>query len=243
MSQKIDSLIPIIGEAARSSGDLLRRKFSDASVVLQDGRDIKLEEDKRSEALILEVLLEKTSLGIVSEEAGWARERKSDDDLYWAVDPLDGSYNFAMGIPLCATSVALCRGFEPLAGGVYDFLRDEWTLGGEGLPLTVNGRAISRPAGQQTILSSGIPISSASNHIAVTKLADRLQGWRKLRMIGSAALSLSWVARGRFDGYMEDGIRWWDVAGGLALVKSVGGQIRVEGTNLESPLLIEARVN
>lgn len=242
MPVTVESLMPTMAEAARASGSMLRERFAGATVLRQDGRDIKLDEDKRSEELVLDILLRDSALPIVSEEAGWARERQTENDIYWAVDPLDGSYNFALGIPLCAVSIALCRGFEPLAGGVYDFLRDEWVVSGGGVALSINGMPLKRRPGQRAILASGIPISSTSNHTAVTQLADTAQGWKKLRMIGSAALSLSWVAQGRFDGYREDGIRWWDVAGGLALVRGAGGSIQVQGDRLEDPLVVEASV-
>ena len=145
------------------------------------------------------------------------------------------------GIPLCAVSIALCQGMTPLAGAVYDFVRDELVHTNETAGLYRNGERIDRAAlGGPSSLSTGIPAATRSNAEAAAKNAESLNAWGKVRMIGSAALSLSWVAQGKLDGYKETGIRWWDVAGGLALVRASGGNFTVANDDIWSPLEVSA---
>ncbi|HCE23176.1 MAG TPA: hypothetical protein DF282_11790, partial [Hyphomonas sp.] len=111
--------------SAKASGDFLRSRFADAAIATALARDVKLAEDRHSEEMVAAGLLSDSPWGVMSEEGGWLREPASPDDPYWVIDPLDGSYNFMRGIPLCAVSIALCQGMTPLAGAVYDFVRDE----------------------------------------------------------------------------------------------------------------------
>lgn len=226
----------LLGAAATASRDLLRGRPAQAPK-RAEGRDIKLVEDEASEKLILAKLRESSPWPILSEEAGWVgAEAIGPDDPYWAVDPLDGSYNFHQSVPLCCVSVALCAGRQAIAGAVYDFNRDELYVGGPGLGLQVNGEPLERPVRPPAILATGMPVRSDFSDQGVRTLATRIQSFKKVRMIGSAALSLAWVATGRFDVYEETGIGWWDVAGGLALVEAVGGVISVEPIDPDEPL-------
>jgi len=237
----IDVDYDLLLTSAKASGALLRSRFAGAGINQALERDVKLAEDKQSEALVADGLLSGSPWGIMSEEGGWLRERRADDDPYWVIDPLDGSYNFMRGMPLCAVSVAFCQGMQPLAGAVYDFLRDELIHTGVEAGLFRNGAPIARPepAGPSA-LSTGIPAATRSNAEAAAKNAESLNGWGKVRMLGSAALSLSWVAQGKLDGYRETGIRWWDVAGGLAVVQAAGGKFSVGEGDMWSPLEVEA---
>jgi myo-inositol-1(or 4)-monophosphatase len=227
--------------SAKASGDFLRSRFSGAEIEAAFDRDVKLAEDRQSEEMVAAALLSDSSWGVMSEEGGWLREPTERDEPYWVIDPLDGSYNFMRGIPLCAVSIALCQNMTPLAGAVYDFLRDELVHTSDAAGLYRNGARIDRPVtGGPTALSTGIPAATRSNADAAAKNAESLNSWGKVRMIGSAALSLSWVAQGRLDGYTETGIRWWDVAGGLALVRAAGGNFTVTNDDIWSPLEVVA---
>ncbi len=227
--------------SAKASGDFLRSRFADAAIDTALARDVKLAEDRQSEEMVAAGLLSDSPWGVMSEEGGWLREPASPDDPYWVIDPLDGSYNFMRGIPLCAVSIALCHGMTPLAGAVYDFVRDELVHTNETAGLYRNGERIDRAAlGGPSSLSTGIPAATRSNAEATAKNAEVLNAWGKVRMIGSAALSLSWVAQGKLDGYKETGIRWWDVAGGLALVRASGGNFTVANDDIWSPLEVSA---
>lgn len=227
--------------AAQASSHIL--KASDRlDPISQRGEDIKLQEDKLSEAAIVAFLQQNSSIPILSEEAGWLGSEPGSDDLYWVMDPLDGSFNFNRGVPLCCTSVALARGNQPLVGAIFDFNRDELFAGGVGIPLTLNGEPVPPHPLKRQIISSGYPVGRAQDEAASGAHREALEGWPKKRMIGSAALSLAWVAAGRFDSYFEPGIRWWDVAAGLALVTAAGGSVKITGDDWNLPLDVHAEV-
>jgi myo-inositol-1(or 4)-monophosphatase len=238
--EEAESYRAIAAEAVRASIDLLRGAPS-AEPVSAIGRDMKLREDSASEALIIAALRQKCDLPILAEESGWVDGRVAAEEApYWALDPLDGSYNRFCGVPLNCVALALCVGFRPIAGAVFDFNRDELFSGGPGLGLTLNGRPVAPPARATGIMATGLPVRGDFSPEGLARMAREFQSWKKVRMIGSAALSLSWVAAGRFDAYREAGISWWDVAAGLALVSAVGGEVVVTGARPEDPLTIAA---
>jgi len=230
-----DRVCRIAGQAAVASRDLLRRKPS-MTARRQDGRDIKLVEDGGSEALILSVLSTHSRWPVLSEEAGWIGSRPLPDEPYWVVDPLDGSFNHHRGVPLCCTSVAVAIGMVPLIGAIFDFNRDELFCGGAGLGLTLNGNELPASPYRKQIVATGFPVGGDDSAEGIAAVVEQAASFAKIRMIGSAALALAWVAAGRFDAYQESGTRWWDVAGGLALIEGAGGRIKVTGASIEDKL-------
>ena len=229
--------------AAEAAGRLLQDRFGHAEVNARTGRDIKLLEDRLAQDLIVESLRERGDEPVLTEENGWIGQPPAQGQAYWVVDPLDGSYNYSCGIPLCCVAVALCRDETPLAGCVHDFIRGETFEAATSGPLRLNGRGLGPVHRPAAVLATGFPV--AGEHSA-DAIGHHLGQWRKLRMLGSAALSLAWVAAGRLDAYSEDGIRWWDVAAGMALVEGSGGRVSrvAEGTDpmtrLAGPWRIEA---
>jgi myo-inositol-1(or 4)-monophosphatase len=178
---------------------------------------------------------------VISEEAGWVRSGGQSDDLVWAVDPLDGSVNYLRGYPHCAVSIALLRGGAPVLGVVDCFLLNERFTGVVGEGAWLNGSAIrvstiSDPA--QGILQTGVPSRATAQ--SMTLFESRLRTWRKVRMIGSAATALAYVAAGRAEAYRESGSMIWDVAAGCALVQAAGGQSNIAGAGLDVPLEVAA---
>jgi myo-inositol-1(or 4)-monophosphatase len=226
------ALVALARSAATASGDLLRENFGQAELLSQQGRDIKLGEDHRAQQLIVETIQSGSDLPILTEEAGWVGEPPQNDGLYWVVDPLDGSFNYRTGTPLCGTAVALCTRLTPVAGCIYDFLRDELYWGGPGIGLHRNEEVLDELPEPHGILATGFPVGGDFSDEGIAAIVHQISAYKKVRMIGSAALSLAWVASGRFDAYAESGIRWWDVAAGLALVAAAGGRTEIAG---ESP--------
>ena len=211
----------IAGSAARLTRDILARRGRPASEPLsQVGRDIKLDEDARSEAVIRAFLMKETGLPVLGEEGGWGRGAEPSGP-HWVVDPLDGSFNYFRSIPLYAVAVALCVGRDPLVGAIYDPERDELFSGGPALGFAINGAAMAPIGVPRQILATGFPARADVDAVSA-QVATRAREWTKIRMIGSAALALAWVAAGRFDGYGETDIMWWDVAAGLALARGAG---------------------
>ncbi|MBC2776041.1 inositol monophosphatase family protein [Parasphingopyxis marina] len=226
------ALVALARRAATASGDLLRQNFGQAELLSQQGRDIKLGEDHRAQQLIVETIRSGSDLPILTEEAGWIGEPPPGEGLYWVVDPLDGSFNYRTGTPLCGTAVALCAGLTPLAGCIHDFLRDALYWGGPGIGLYCNDDPLGDLPQPHGILATGFPVGGDFSDQGIAAIVRQISDYKKVRMIGSAALSLAWVASGRFDAYAESGIRWWDVAAGLALVAATGGRVAIAG---ESP--------
>lgn len=227
--------------ASRAGAALKARRAEWSGVESEEGREVKVDADKRAEAMILETLGKLAPFRILSEEAGWVAG--ADGDLCWAVDPLDGSVNYIQGYPHCAVSIALLRKGEPILGVVDCFLLNERFTGLVGEGAWVDGRpikvsAVSDP--KRGILNTGIPARAASDPAAMARLTDRILAWRKVRMIGSAAAALANVACGRADAYRESGSMIWDVAGGCALVKAAGGVVEISGPGLDQPLEVAA---
>lgn len=199
---------------------------------------MKIDADVRAETLILEALAREAPFPVISEEKGRVA---GEGAMMWAVDPLDGSVNYLRGYPHCAVSIALIKDGAPVLGVVDCFLLDERFAGLVGQGATLNKQPIqvsdiAEPA--KGILQTGIP--SAMNGESFAAFETRLKQWRKVRMIGSAATALAYVAAGRAEAYRESGSKIWDVAGGLAIVSAAGGETRVGSADFDKPLEVAA---
>ncbi len=237
-----ECLLQFAEEAVRKAGLALKENINKwSSIDRETSRDIKINADKKSENLILSVLSESTNIAVLSEEAGWNKEREN--LLYWVVDPLDGTVNYVQGIDLCCVSIALMKGWEPLLGVVYDFNRDEMFSGVCGQSAWLNGQEIrvsQTSSPDRAVLNTGFPARSDFSEQAVNTFVKNLVQWRKVRMLGTAALSLSYVACGKSDAYHEKNIMLWDVAAGCALVKAAGGDVHISGDDFTAPVEIKA---
>lgn len=218
--------------AALRAGRALRdQQAALGDVTATIGRDVKAAGDKAAEAIILGMLHDLSPHPILSEEAGWHREKDDDAALHWVIDPLDGTGNYVRGVPVCCVSIGLMRGEAPHLGVVYDFNRDELISGEVGKGAWLNGRAITvsdvsdKAAGT---LGTGFTVRRDYSTEALTAFAKLVAPWRKVRMIGAAALSMAYVGIGRFDAHMEDSTMIWDVAAGAAIVEAAGGRVRID---------------
>lgn len=240
MTAELRDLLAIAEAAAVRASMALKSHRSDWSGVTSvDGREVKIDADERAEALILDELARAAPFPVISEEKGWVEGAPG--ALMWAVDPLDGSVNYARGYPHCAVSVALLRDGAPVLGVVDCFLLQERFTGIDGVGAWLNGAVIrvsSIADASAGILHTGIPARADPN--SMRKFETRLSQWRKVRMIGSAATALAYVAAGRAEAYRESGSMIWDVAAGCALVKAAGGVFRIEGSDLKKPLEVGA---
>jgi myo-inositol-1(or 4)-monophosphatase len=209
-------------------------------VAAEQGREVKIDADQRAEALILAALEREAPFPVISEETGWVRVGAGGDDYIWAVDPLDGSVNYLRDYPHCAVSIALLRKGHPVLGVVDCFALGECFSGAVGEGAWLNGApihvsTIADPA--SGILQTGVPSRASLDSMALFEA--RLKSWRKIRMIGSAASALAYVAAGRAEAYRESGSMIWDVAAGCALVKAAGGEFAITG-ELDQPLEVAA---
>lgn len=230
-------------DAVRSAGEYLAQAaMTGARVTSESGRDVKLEADHVSETHILDVLYRRSDFRIHSEERGVVRGQ-GNDDLCWIVDPLDGSFNYLRGIPSCCVSVGLWRKNEPLLGTIYDFKRGELFAGivnvGAWLnevPIYVGG--VTEPG--CAVLCTGFPVDTDLSTDALSQFVNLTRAYKKIRMLGSAALSLAYVAAGRADVYYEQDIKLWDVAAGAAIVLAAGGRILRSESNKKDAVTLYA---
>ena len=237
----LKDLLAIAERVAADAGAALKAHRAEWSVIAaEEGREVKIDADKRAEALILAALEREAPFPIISEEAGWVRAGEGRDGYLWAVDPLDGSVNYLRNYPHCAVSIALLDRGAPVLGVVDCFALGERFTGAAGEGAWLNGApmhvsTIADPA--SGILQTGVPSRASPESVALFEA--RLKSWRKIRMIGSAASALAYVAAGRAEAYRESGSMIWDVAAGCALVKAAGGQFAISG-GLDQPLEVAA---
>ena len=187
-------------------------------------RDVKVAADHAIHDAISSALLG-TGIPIQSEEnpESW---RSAVPGLRWILDPLDGSVNLSRGIPLYCISLALWYNEDPVLGVIHDLCRTETFTGLMGVGASLDGYRISSSSisnPQSAVLCTGFPVGTNFSETALTEFVRRIQEFKKVRLFGSAALSLAWVSCGRADVYIEEGIALWDIAAGLALVRASGG--------------------
>jgi myo-inositol-1(or 4)-monophosphatase len=227
----LDGLLRFAAKTAQEAArDVLGAAGPGTAVRLEQGRDIKLEADFRLEDAIVAAIRKKSAYPILSEERGLVAGTLGREPYRWIVDPLDGSLNFHRGIPLSCISIALWKGTEPVLGVILDVGRRELFTGLVGRGAWLNGEKIKVSDVRErsrAVLCTGFPISSDFSQEALRRFVANARSFKKVRMLGSAALMLAYVASGRADCYQEDSIRIWDVAAGLALVKAAGGGMRV----------------
>ncbi|GGF16672.1 inositol monophosphatase [Aliidongia dinghuensis] len=222
------AVINVMAAAARKAGRGLVRDFGEVEnlQVSQKGpsdfvstADLKAEKTLRAE-------LEKArpGYGFLMEESA---ETIGDGRHRWIVDPLDGTLNFLHGIPHFCISVALEREGEIVAGVVYEPLRDEEYWAEKGSGAFVSDRRI-RVSGRrdlgQSVIATGLPFRGKEAHPGYMRTLQAVMAETAgVRRFGAAALDLAYVAAGRFDGFWEFGLKPWDMAAGLLLVKEAGG--------------------
>ena len=221
---QIDKELSTAKKASLQSAKLLinQKKFVN-DVISNEGRDIKLQADIESENIIKKYIKENSDLPILAEESG------ANEDLgssFWVVDPLDGTSNYSRDFPICCISIALIHENKIILGVINDFNRNIIFEGSTETPAMMNSKPISvSDISDKTkaTLATGLPAKGSYKDEAMLALAKEFTQWKKIRMIGSAAMSCAYVASGQFDQYQENGIFLWDIAAGLAIIKAAGG--------------------
>jgi myo-inositol-1(or 4)-monophosphatase len=214
-------------EAALAAGKLLKQHFGlDATVDEATHHDIKLALDKESQDLITRILLDSRPGDALYGEEGVAGNQ--DSDRQWIVDPIDGTVNFFYGIPHFCVSIALRVAGEIVVGVIHDpMVGETWTVE-KGGPAQLNGvpiHASKRDTLEQSILYVGCGKDEESLRTGIERFRKSSLRARKMRMMGSAALGMAYIASGRLDGYIESRISLWDIAAGQLLVESAGGKV------------------
>ena len=223
--------IEIAKNAAKEAGKvLLHKKDSLNQSIFSSDKDIKLKADIEAENIIKSILEKESSFPILAEESGKSKEHL--DETFWVVDPLDGTANYARDIPLCCVSIALMHKMNPVLGVIYDFNNSdlyEGHLDGEAKLNELAIKVSDTTLPSEGILVTGLPNNTDYSDQALLGMVKDFQKWRKVRMIGSAAIASCYVASAKADVYKEFGTYIWDVAAGAAIVNASGG--RAEITN------------
>ena len=221
-------------KAAKLAGKLLKEDKNILNLKINSNpRDTKLKADIKSEKLILDILNSESSYPVLAEETG----KTSDDlgDIFWVVDPLDGTANYNRNIPICCVSIGLVKNMKPLIGVIFDFNNDDIFVGDNVNNLArLNNKDIKVSDIQKKtdgVLITGLPFNTDYSDNALKKLISDMQTWKKVRMIGSAAMASCYVASGKAELYKEKGIYLWDIMAGAAIVESAGGKAEINNIN------------
>ena len=232
-------------DAARAAGRLLRDEVSGTRRIAYKGAPTNLvtEMDQRAEAEILGRLRAAfPEDAILSEESGAASGRSG---RRWIVDPLDGTTNYAHGLPVFGVSIALQAERRVVLGVVYDPSREELFVAEHGRGATLNEatlRVSATPTLDESLLTTGFPYNiRQTRDTNLPEYAAFSVRARAVRRLGSAVLDLAYVACGRFDAFWELSLGAWDVAAGSLLVEEAGGRVTgIDGAplDLDTPTLV-----
>ncbi|HVZ56295.1 MAG TPA: inositol monophosphatase family protein [Chitinophagaceae bacterium] len=216
-------------EAVRAGADQVRRFFHGSfRIDNKEGiNNLVTEADHASERAILEVIRGRfPQHHILSEEAG---ELAAESDYKWIIDPIDGTVNFAHGIPLNCVSIALEHRGTMILGAVYNPHLEELYVAEKGQGATLNGKPIhvsgEKEVGRACIVT-GFPYTYLDMPNGPLEVFGRLiRRGIPVRRLGSAAIDLCWVAAGRFDAFYEHKLEAWDSAAGFLIVEEAGGRV------------------
>jgi len=214
-------------KAARAAGKLLRENFGRPQRVnAVAAHDIKLQIDIQTQELITKLLLKEFPKHALYGEEGIVGDQSSEHQ--WIVDPLDGTVNYFYGIPHFCVSIALRRRNEVMVGVIYDPIRREMWKGQKGETSKLNGDPVhvsDRADLAEAVVSVGLAKTGETINANFPLLQQMVHRVRKCRVLGSAALDMAYVACGRLDAYIEQGISLWDIAAGWLLVENAGGTV------------------
>ncbi|MEO7047479.1 MAG: inositol monophosphatase family protein [Ferruginibacter sp.] len=195
------------------------------------------EADHAAEKAIIEVIQKQyPDHFILSEETG---EIVTNSEYKWIIDPIDGTVNFANGIPLCCVSIGVEKNGEMILGSVYAPIINEFYFAEKGAGATLNDKKITVSDKTEVIKSclvTGFPYSYLDAPNGPLQVFEKLiRNGVPVRRLGSAAIDLCWVAAGRFDGFYEHKLQAWDSAAGTLLVEEAGGKVTDFTGNTFSP--------
>lgn len=219
----------ILYKSLEESGKILKEYMDkDFAVESKDiVSNLVTEVDKRSEARIIEIIKnEFPSHNILSEEIGAINE---DSDVKWIIDPIDGTINYAHGIPICCVSIGIEKAGEIVMGGIYNPFSEELFFAEKGKGSYLNDKKIKVSSElnlERSLLVTGFPYSTGNNpNRPVEVFAAFVNRDIPIRRLGSAALDICWTACGRFDGFWEYNLNAWDVAAGYIILTEAGGTV------------------
>ncbi len=213
-------------QAARKAGAFLRKRFHEQKLVDEvHEHDIKLRLDKEAQELITRELRGYYPAYAVLGEEGCSA---GDVTHEWIIDPIDGTVNYFYGIPIFCVSIALRVSGQVVLGCVYDPMQDECFCAYAGGQATCNGRPIAvsgRSRMEEAVVFIGHGRHDGSGEAGIRRFAHVSAQVRKIRILGSAAIALCYIAAGRFDAYVEGRINLWDFAAARIILEVAGGRL------------------
>jgi myo-inositol-1(or 4)-monophosphatase len=228
--------------AKNAAGQALESLNSNSNKILEYHYDKNLQRELKSEIDIINnnIILEaikKSKISYISEES--TDLSSSSKNFCWIIDPLDGTVNYIRGIASCGISIALFHNNRPVFGVVAEYPSNKLYWGGKSIGSFCNSEKIKVSNISEkkfAILATGFParFNFDENNMSI------YSQFAKVRMLGSASISLINVANGNIDCYQEENIMIWDVAAGLAIVEGAGGFCKYDDTRLQSPLKVYA---
>jgi len=237
---EFDSWLNIAKSAALTAGNFLKKsQGTDLKILLNQDRDLKLQLDIDTENIIKDFISTHSNYSILGEETGPSNKL---EEYFWVIDPLDGTSNFLRGIQISCVSIALMHKLEPVLGVIYDFNHDDLYFGHQESKAFINDQEIqvsSLSSKNESTLVTGIPAKTNYSDEEFNQLISTFQAWKKIRMIGSAAMAAAYVAAGKAETYQENGIFLWDIAAGAAIVSAAGGIASI--SNLQSDYRVDAK--
>ena len=202
----LPNLLEIAKDAALIAGKHLQNNQNeDLQILLNAGRDVKLKIDQDTEELIKKEISSRSNLPILGEESGYSEEL---GDIFWVIDPLDGTSNYLRNIPISCVAIAVIHKLDPVVGVINDFNNNHLYFAHEGIPAFMNNQnlQVSQVTSKaEGTLITGIPAKTHYSDEEFKSMIQEFQEWKKIRMIGSAAMASAYVAAGKVDTYKEMG--------------------------------------
>lgn len=223
---------------SRIAGNIIREGFGkNLQIEFKTNKaNIVTDIDKKSENIIKNFIRKEfPTHGILAEESG---HEKGSSEFIWVIDPLDGTTNFAHGLPIFSVSIGVIKGKEIICGVVYDVMRDEVYSAEKGSGSHLNSKRIkvsSTSQIEESLLVTGFPYNISENpDNAIEKFSTIIKKARGVRRLGSAAIDFCYVASGVFEGFWEVDLNPWDACAGKLLVEEAGGKVtNFAGENID----------
>ena len=205
-------------KACEKASKIIKRDFGEIEnlqISKKGPKDFVTKTDKRVEKILIEELEKsKKNYSFITEESG--KFLNKNKDVFWIIDPIDGTTNFLHGIPHFAISIALQKNSEIVSGLIFDPIKDEIFFAEKNNGSFMNNSRI-RVSNKSNLDDCLFSTNSNGIKLVYPKL--------NLRNTGCAALDMAYVACGRFDGYFHNNINLWDIAAGVIILEEAGGKI------------------
>ena len=226
-SQSGRSLLEVSQDAAQRAGQVIRDRFlTDKEVRFKGRADIVTDVDLAAERVILDLLRsEFPQFSILSEESNPV---ETGSPYTWVIDPIDGTRNFAEGIPHFCVVVALAKGSDVVMGVTYDPIKEETFTAQLGQGAFLNGEPMAVSARQEIpdcVLGFDLGYVDSKAATALDMIRSLWPGFQTMRLLGSSALGMAYAAAGRLDLYFHHSLSPWDSAAGLLLAREAGGNV------------------